>query len=77
VKRVSSISIIGTAVQDKRIERLSNSFWLLRIEIGLKTAFETAESVSGVRILLTDHIVGQLVIFHESHARSLSPERAA
>jgi hypothetical protein len=77
VKRVSSISIIGTAVQDKRIERLSNSFWLLRIEIGLKAAFETAESVSGVRILLTDHIVGQLVIFHESHARSLSPERAA
>ena len=64
-------------MQDKRIERLPDSFWLLRIEVGLKAAFETAERVPRIRILLADHIVGQLVIFHESHARSLSPERAA
>jgi site-specific DNA-cytosine methylase len=48
VKRVSSISIVGTAVQDKRIERLSDGFWLLQIEIGLKAAFGTAERVPGV-----------------------------
>jgi site-specific DNA-cytosine methylase len=48
VKRVSSISIVGTAVQDKRIKRLSDGFWLLQIEIGLKAAFGTAERVPGV-----------------------------
>ena len=77
MKRASSISVIGTTMQDKRIERLSDSFWLLRIEVGLKAAFETAERVPGVRVLIADHIVGQLVIFHESHARSLSLGRAA
>jgi hypothetical protein len=48
VKRVSSISIVGTAVQDRRIERLSDGFWLLQIEIELKAAFETAERVPGI-----------------------------
>jgi hypothetical protein len=77
MKRTSSISGIGTVMQDERIERLSNRPRRLWIKCRLEATFETAERMPGIRVLLADHIVGQLVIFHESHARSLSLWRAA
>lgn len=72
-----STSVVGTTVQDERVQRLSNRFGLLRIEFGLKTAFKAAQHMSGIRVFLANHIVGQLVVLNESHVRSLSPRELA
>ena len=68
-----SIPIVGTAMQDERVQGFSDRLWLLRIELRLKTAFEAAERVSRIRVFLPNHIDRQLVVLNESHVRSLSP----
>jgi hypothetical protein len=68
-----SISVVGTAMQDERVQRFSNRLWLLRIELGLQSAFQAAERMPRIRVFLANHIDGQLVVLIESHARRLSP----
>lgn len=72
IKETASNLAGCTPVNRKQIQRSSDRIRLTWIERGLKPAFETAECVPRLRVFLANHIKGQLVIFDELHARSLS-----
>ena len=72
-----SIPVFRTLMQQKRVKRLADSPRLFGIEWGLDTALNAAEGMHGIRILHTDHVFGELVVFNHPHARRLSQGGAA
>lgn len=69
--------MLRAIMRREQIERRADRTRLSRVERKLKAAFEAAERMFRVRVFLADHIYGQLVIFDELHARSLSRWRIA
>lgn len=66
-----SFFALSAVVHREHIERSADRPRLLWIERKLKAAFETAECMLRLRVFLADHVVRQLVVLNELHARSV------
>ncbi len=67
----------GAVVHGEYVERPSDRTRLQRVERILEAALKATERMLRLCDFLSHYVRGQLVIFDESHARSLSREGAA